>query len=637
MTTRRTHRPSIDERWATLKRVLDKSGLMNHIVINKPLMEKLAESREKLSGQKHPDSGISLTPTEILFYSHFKLAREICSKDFNWFMRNIGKANRILPFHEVKEQFIKYGRDALPDSYKLAERSGAIFKWHPDPTVILIIYARGFGKSTNEANGRPLFDFVNDPQGKALIIHGDKDKVKLLLGGVGLMMQSVGASVLWPEYFSVDKDFFKDSGTKMVAEKINIKMDPEYQSSAISFNDDPMLRREATFTTGSPQIDRTGLHFDRVYGDDLVGDNNSKTKKMQDDLCSYFDSLYGLEEYQDAMFEKRADAPEAHMVARFVGTRWRGPGLYQYIIEKERATVFQLPLTWSEDPAKTYHYHEHRLAPFVTDNFIERKKVELGEWFESQMYMKERAIDGDVSLDFGAASLFAFADDNIQTSLKIPETRKEFTDKNCIIVSKDPSYSIEGKEDRKSSRDTTISVGVSDGKFYLFDEHQQTGGDLNDQKMINTLYEPVRAQFERNDGDVYMQDSYSYQAVLGQIFFEKLRKDFPGRPIFPKKYDKRSPSGTKAKAERAQIILGELFRQGMVRVHMNCLKTIAQLSRVNEGFDLIDCLVQVCSVPAAMYEYLPQRKRAKKLAFAKKSVHNKPRRPKEVLFPTTGY
>lgn len=606
-----TEKNTIKRMKSNLDFVLKRSGLLDYITNEKRaiLDEYRYAFREKANIYEKDD---------VDFFAKLKLSREIVLRDFIWFMKVVSNPKKVLPLHEVCQRFIEEGPPALPASYLRSEAYGGFFKWVEKPTVILVMYPRGFGKSTN-LTGKALWRFLNRPKDRFLILHGDKDKVKLLIRGIANMMMTRGAEALFFEFFSSEKDFYKETGTKILSEYIRIEMDTRY---AKMFNDEEEIRREATFTTGSPQIDRTGLHFDGGFFDDLVGDKNSNKRELQEKLCEYFDSLFGMEEYRD----------EGHMCLEGVGTRWRGPGLYQHIIDKHRSTVFQLPLTWDDTPGISYHYHKYRVAPFVTNEFVERKKAELHEWFDSQMYMKERPYDDDVSFQMQFTNIFAFNDDDAQDNMRITETRKDFINKYCVIVSKDPSYSIINKEnDPRASKDVTITVGVKDDVFYLFDEFVQLGSDLNSQDAPNTLLTPVLDQIKRNNADVYMQDTFAQQGVLFQYFISRIAKEVPWT-VVPMKYDKSSRGGTLSKAQRAQMVLGELIKMGKIRVHYSCTKAIAQLSRSDVGFDIIDALVQVCSRMPEIYNMIPVRKMMR--STTTKVIRRQVRRP---LFETTGY
>lgn len=613
---------SVNERLAELKQILKMSGLDIHIKKDKHAIAKLAENRAIIA-----DSGENPSLVELNFYSMLKTARDVCEEDFNWFMRVISDPTRTYPFHEVEEQFILYGPSALPQSYRCAEQYGAIFQWHADPTVVLSLYPRGFGKSTR-GTGRGLHNFIKNPHHKALILHGDKDKVNTLLRGIALMMGSPGASVLWPEFFNMSPEFYKEVGTKILKEKIDIKIDPAYTGDGDRslFGTGDGIRRESTFTTGSPQIDRTGLHFDIGFFDDLVGDLNSRTRKMQDELCVYFDSLFGLEEY-------RPDEKDHHMTLLGVGTRWRGPGLYQHIIDDHRSTVFQLPLSWDDVPSVTYSYHRHRVADFVTDDFIDRKKAELRTLFDSQMYMIEMPLDGDMHLDVPTDIVFCCQDDTDapESVPRIGVTMQYLIDTGCTVVAKDPSYSEEGKDARQIakgvSQDTTLGAAVTNGVGYIIREFQQKGGNEN------TLYEPFANMIKDLRADYWCFDRVGPQRILADIFESRINKEIDWTSIQLRLPRDVSRMG---KADRAVLVLNELLKMRTIRIHWRCVKTLNELRRVTQGTDFIDCLVQIFAFSIETYSLVSEQKQAA-YRLEKQKKPDTISTGRRVIFPITGY
>lgn len=602
--------------------VLRASGLGDHI--KKNCVKLLAENREIIASNENKPS-----MDELLFYSMLKTTRDICIDDFNWFMRCISNPRRTFPFHEVEEQFFKYGPSALPPSYKSAVQYGAIFQWHEDPTIRLSLYPRGFGKSTRRGNGEPLWNFVKNPHHRSLILHGDKDKVNTLLGGIALMMASPACGVLWPEFFNMEPAFYKEVGTKILKEKINIKINPEYtkDDDRLLFGTGEGLRREATFTTGSPEVDRTGLHFDIGFFDDLVDKKNSRNRKSQQELCEYLDSLFGMEEYRPE------EGDEHHMPLHGVGTRWRGPGLYSYIIEKHRSTVFQLPLTWDEIPSISYSYHRERIAPFVTDKFIERKRAELRDWFESQMYMIERSFDNEISLEIANDIVFCFSDeeDAPDTIPRVKFSRDRLIRSGCTIVAKDPSYSEEGKDgknlEKGVSLDTTIGAAVKNSVGYIIDEFQQKGG------AETTLYAPFEQMVMALKADYFIMDRVGPQRILADKF-ESLIENRATWGIMQLRLPK--DVSRMSKPDRAMMVLSELFKLKSIRIHWRCTRTLNELRRVTQGFDIIDCLVQIFAFSMDTYSIVAEQKEQAILLEKEKSP-NIIGAGREVIFKTTGY
>jgi hypothetical protein len=184
-----TEKNTIKRMKSNLDFVLKRSGLLDYITNEKSaILDEYRDAfREKTNIYEKDD---------VDFFAKLKLSREIVLRDFIWFMKVVSNPKKMLPLHEVCQRFIEEGPLALPASYLRSEAYGGFFKWVEKPTVILVMYPRGFGKSTN-LTGKALWSFVNRPKDRFLILHGDKDKVKLLIRGVANMMMARGAEALF--------------------------------------------------------------------------------------------------------------------------------------------------------------------------------------------------------------------------------------------------------------------------------------------------------------------------------------------------------------------------------------------------------------------------------------------------------
>ena len=224
--------------------------------------------------------------------------------------------------------------------------------------------------------------------------------------------------------------------------------------------------------------------------------------------------------------------------------------------------------------------------------------------FKTQLLMQFMPRQKVLELVNNKDFVFAYKDEKDVPDgvVRLPYTYDDLIDNGCVITSKDPSYSKLHKSwDSDCSKDTTITGAVFNGKLFLIDEDQMLGGDSDE------LYKPLYRQVYDHYSDVVVLDAQGTQMIFADVVNKRLREDIEHRFLF--KYYKKPKQTTQGKAERAALIVGELFKMKTVFIHWKCKRLIAEIVRDTAGFDFLDCIIQICSWDFNILEGLGRNRR----------------------------
>lgn len=132
----------------------------------------------------------------------------------------------------------------------------------------------------------------------------------------------------------------------------------------------PGIFGEPSITIGGVDIEETGLHFDLIVADDLVGETNVNTREQLEKTRRHFQHYINLLD------------PGGKLL--ILGTPWHHQDLYHYILDNtELLTSFDI-IKW---PAKN---EEGKLLfpQVISEEFLTKAKIEQGAFFYPQ-YMLE--------------------------------------------------------------------------------------------------------------------------------------------------------------------------------------------------------------------------------------------------------
>lgn len=474
----------------------------------------------------------------------------------------------LFPLDRKIETFLKTGY--LPDKYKSSEGQGGFFKWVPNAAIELIMIPRGTGKTTKWMCMRALWMVINHPTYKWLIVHADKDRAKGLIDQIKEMMLQPYLGLVFPELFTDDPQMFKNrSGNILTREKINIvtfneETEEEFRDGSLNSE----FRKEATFTVGSPQIDRTSWHFEGVFTDDISIDDTSKNPKVTQQIVSYFTSLFAMQQYRDDWSFK----------CYMTGTEWWEKSLYTVIKEEySNATVFEMPATWE------YMGDTEMLCRYFDEDMLAKQKDLQKKWYDSQMMMKPRPYEGG-QLNIG----FSIERNVMEVTLDELETLKN---EHMIAQICDPSFSKKHKtEGDKKSRFSIIHSVVSEDLYMVYGAWQTFGMDTGGIKSVNIELG------KKEDIDFFIQDAQG-QGQTG-LYDEQIRLMRDAIPYLASFKHTKSMGSKEEVANKVLSFLCETRELVVLKVKNDPdeerRKYINRL--INEllgigGMDFVDCVV----------------------------------------------
>jgi hypothetical protein len=534
--------------------------------LNKPLYKKICGLYKKMYPEDSVDS------LSYKYFTTVKYLRNIFRENRIEFMRWISSPGYFFEIDRSIDTFFKCGYVSPMVASAAEDDQGGFFKWVEDATIELVLVSRGTGKTTKWTCMRALWLVVNYPEYKWLVVHSDKDRAKSLLKSIKDMMINPYLELIFPDLFSDDAAIFKSrKGNILTNEKINVvTFNEETEETLRNGNLNSEFRKEATFTVGSPQIDRTSWHFEGVLFDDLVIDDTSRSPKVTRQLESYFRSLFAMKQYRDG-WKFRCYG---------TGTEWWQDSLYSIIKGMPNASVFEAPAKWK------YKNKDIRLCRFFDDSMLADTKSELGDWFDSQMMMKPRPFENE-ELDLG----FTGERNIVKMSLAELEALKA---EHMVAQICDPSYSWRNKtKGDKKSRFTILHAVVSEENFYVYSGWQCYGKDTAGIKDTN------RAFAKKEKIDFFIQDAQA--GAQSGLFDEQIvlmRDDMPTLRYF--KHDRRAIVG-QGKMGVANAVLKDLFLTRDLYIveiendpdeeRVKAMKTLKEQLMGVGGLDFVDCMV----------------------------------------------
>lgn len=521
--------------------------------------------------EKYPDDKGSLS---YKYFPLIKYLRHIFREHRMEFYKWLSDPKWLFSVDYAVNDFLETGQ--LSEIFKSSEYNdqGGFFKYSENANVELVMMTRGVGKTTKWSCMRALWMTIKHPTYKWLIVSADKERAKGLLKSIkDMMFDTPYLALIFPDLFEADAKLFRGrAGNTLTAEKIDvIKFNEETESELKDGSANSLFRKEATYTIASPGIDRTGLHFEGMIADDLVIDDTSNSPEATKKLVRYVRSLFAMKQYRDGW----------QFVAYLTGTEWFVNSLYDEIKQMKNSTIFECPGKWLHDG------NEVRLTRHFTNKFFEDAKDELGEWYESQMFMKPRPYEGcGLDLKFSVAN-------NILTwdTKKLKKMKSE----NMVAQICDPSYTRKNKKEGDGkSRFTVIHSIVTEDSFYIYNAYQTLGEDTISIKSINTRL----AQEE--EIDFFIQDAQGTQGGLYDELIIEMKRKLPYLRHY--KHDKKALVGTTGKQAIANAVLQDMFIDRQIYVVMiendnnekrkkAMQETVNQFLGLSAGLDMVDCTV----------------------------------------------
>jgi hypothetical protein len=559
-------------RWLIIQQKIKESGIDQELF---KYQDKIKETENKVY-----NSSSAITHEIAQYIAVRGFIRDILKNKGWWLNKWITDKvdyHRLEDVHYDIYEFLETGK--VKDKY----RQGGIFNYNPiykqivdgygnkrtiNMNTELIMIARGLGKSVAYHTQSVIQELLNDPYQKILITHGDLDKAENNLRDLKDYIRNPWLCAIAPDIFHEDEQEYLDAGGKLTKSSIDIKI-PETVTESID-NIRFRIGRERTVNVGSMGANLTGSHYDREYDDDPVTPKNSSTDKMAQDVIDWYWETKNL-----------AKNPGIYP-RRITGTMHNTPNLYTSIIPD--ITCFVLDGMWLDSKGK-----KHFVSKRFDKQYVEDQKKNQDNWrnMQANFFMTGNKRNADDVLVTDDSFIFKFKDE-MNDFKAIPYQKNELLMQGCVVTSKDPSYS---SANNKSKDATATGVIAKDGCLYILEETEIVGAEIGE--IDNTIYPIILNHINKYNSDLFIQDAQSNQSVLAEIYGRKLQQTFKNLEV--NYYTKPPVSGTKNKAERAKIVLGELFRLGKIKIHWSCIKTINDIKGKTKSKDFLDVLIQIAA------------------------------------------
>jgi len=255
----------------------------------------------------------------------------------------------------------------------------------------LALMPRGSYKSTIGAIAYPLWLLIQPPNSPHTFPHlsnkGGNRNMRVLLDGE--VRNKTSARNL-----NDIKGLIESSRFKSLFGDMHPK-GPGWQSDQIWLSiRQPGIFGEPSVTIGGVDIEETGLHFDLVVADDLVGETNVNTREQLEKTKRHFQHYINLLD------------PGGRLL--ILGTPWHHQDLYHYILDNAELLANFDKIKW---PAK--NEQGKLLFPQVlSEDFLARAKTEQGSFYYPQ-YMLEVTAGEDSIVKKDDISYFKVVDGEI--------------------------------------------------------------------------------------------------------------------------------------------------------------------------------------------------------------------------------
>ncbi len=577
---------TVEDSFAMLTQRGKESGISSFIEYNKEIYAPIADAVRRDLREK---AGSKLSELDERFVVNREVMAEVFRRHLYWAIRwmtpqqNIDQVHRV---HYVICDFLERGMDAIPEEW----RKVGEFYWRGrfvktqdsrgkekrvDVTPQIIMMPRGEGKSFCFTEVAAIREVAIDPGSKWFIGQGTLPLAQQLVNAIQKLLQYPYLALLMPDVFCPTKKEYLSRGGRMTTNLIDIIQ--RYPENG-AFD----VRQEYTFTAVSLGSSTTGSHPNGGFYDDIDNEDSTRTQAEAEKAEKFWRN-------QSALANRPGIFPK-----RLTDTFHYEDGVTDRV--KVESTYFRMPLDWVDKEGKRC---------FINSNYtaerVDAMKVAWKDWAQAHGCIRPMPRDTSrVNLGFDR--------NNKSHLLDITDDELVKMKQNYIVVTAgDPAYVDTGKKvGDKKSRATILHMLRDASHTYIFDIWQTFGVD------IETWRDRVVKEVMDKKSDVYIQDTLGTQMSYFS-YVEKAVREATNRGCRSVMHDKKMNIG---KVAVANEILREMFLGGEITV-LRTPSTLAriqlvidQLTGVNLGMDIIDCLVYGVDDIEAEIEYpLAMRRR----------------------------
>jgi len=282
----------------------------------------------------------------------------------------------------------------------------AMMEWnelHPDFNLILAF--RDLGKTTISTINDAAWEIVNDPN------------VRLLLGSktdtnARAFLRELKRKLVRPDLVEVfGQQFNAAKWNEFEIEVIGKTMD----------NKEPTVRALGAESAVASQ------HYDVIYGDDIVSEDNSRTENQRDTLKRFFYSIL------DPCLEPPFYRPGRQTGFRVRGTRYHPYDLYHHIMENDQRFEGKVRIIPATDINGVSNFPEK-----FSDEYFREKRAALGSLFYFPQYMLDTEVMKGEVFDYNwfrwVDSVPAISQLSVFTGVDLAISQKKGSDSFAIVT-----------------------------------------------------------------------------------------------------------------------------------------------------------------------------------------------------------
>ena len=515
------------------------------------------------------DLKMSMKDIEFLINSRF--IAYIIEQDLKLFIKWNYDQDRIEPAHFAVIDFLNTGE--IDSKYR---RGAKFLNYVPSSKSSLVMVTRGWGKTSFFCNARLLWKLYRNPNKKILLISGTEEKGKGVIKAIQKDLMRPYLSLVRPDMFSNSVKEYRDRGWTWTSTKIDINNNKSIDDMSLEELNNIYIdnMKESSIHMLTVGQDPASFHFDEAFIDDLVVPSTSETIQAMKKTDNFQKNLFPLAKDPRSWCES------------YTGTAW-----YEGTYERMRTTMTTiiLPARWFDSKEKKMVY----LSKWVDEAVCEREKKKDLTFFKCNYLMEPIPRHKEVNLvDNPEDFIFRFDGENVKDekqSVLAPFKESDKHNVGAVVTSYDPSYSkLHKKWNDSSSKLALMSGTIYEGVLYIYSyKHLFGGGD------IEGVYDILREHVVENRSDIVVVDSSSYQASSSETYRNWLSKDCPFVSLFIKHTKTSALSGLEGKAAKAQEILAQWFKEGLIKVHHSLIPIINEITRESRSYDFLDCFIQI--------------------------------------------
>jgi len=220
----------------------------------------------------------------------------------------------------------------------------------------LILEPRGSLKSTCVTIGYPLQIILKEPNVRILIDSEKLNNSKAFLSAIKGHIEG--------------NDRYRNLSIYLYGKTPKVSDEEKWTSTEIvsALRTDRSIK-EPTISCGGVDVVKVGMHYDWIFVDDPVSDNNITTREQIEKVINHYRLLLSILE------------PTGKLI--IIGTRWDFGDLYGYLMENAHKQ-FEFLIRRAIDSNGNLLYPER-----LTREFLEEQRIAQGSWLFSCQYLNE--------------------------------------------------------------------------------------------------------------------------------------------------------------------------------------------------------------------------------------------------------